>query len=712
MSFSQRILAGLLSGLAVGVFLGELVAPLEIVADGFVKLLQMTVLPYVTVSIVLSLGTLNAADARRLGLRAGTVLAGLWLVGLIFAFLVPLAFPGVESARFFSTTLVEKRPAFDFIGLYIPANPFHALANNIVPAVVLFSLILGVALIGIERKAVLTDVLAVTANAVARATRFVVRLTPYGIFAIAAHTAGTLSLQDLGRLQVYLASYVVFALLLAVWVLPGLVAALTPFRFGEVLSVTRDALITAFMAGDLFIVLPILIESSKDLVARHQFTGEQRGLPDVIVPASFNFPHTGKLLSLSFVLFAGWFADARVAIGEYPQLALAGFLSFFGSLNAAVPFLLDLFRIPADTFQLFLATGVINSRFGSLLAAVHTVAVALLGTAAVAGAVRLDARRLARFTVITVLLTAASITGLRVLFATVLPQTFAGADLVYGMPPLFPPIEARTVRETPSASQDVRPGRALIEQIRTRGAIRVCVLPNRLPYAFANRKGVLTGFDVEMAHRLGSDLGMRLELVPAEFDQLRDLLARDACDIAMAGIPVTPLRATTMLFSEPYMDETLGFVVRDDLRDQFSTWSKIRALGPMKVAAPDLPYYTRAIRARAPLLQLDLFPSTWTPGRMASFDAFVLPAERGAVYTLLNPKFSVVVPEPDIIKVPLAYPLAPNDGAWATFINTWIELKRRDGTIDALYRHWILGRGAVEQKPRWSVVRNVLHWVR
>ena len=64
---------------------------------------------------------------------------------------------------------------------------------------------------------------------------------------------------------------------------------------------------------------------------------------------------------------------------------MTGLLTFFGSLNAAVPFLLDLFRIPADTFQLFLATGVINSRVGTLLAAVHTLTVAVLGTCAITG---------------------------------------------------------------------------------------------------------------------------------------------------------------------------------------------------------------------------------------------------------------------------------------------------------------------------------------
>jgi len=366
MSFTRKILIGLGAGVVTGLFLGEYAAGLKWAADAFVKLLQMTVLPYVTLSIVTSLGTLTAAQARILGVRAGAVLATLWAIGLGFAFLIPLAFPRIETAMFFSTSLLERRSPFNFVDLYIPSNPFYSLANNVVPAVVLFSVIVGVALIGVERKQLLLDVLQIAMQAVSRATHAIVRLTPYGLFAIAASAAGTLNVEQLGRLQIYLVTYVAVALLLSLWVLPGLVAALTPIRMGEMLGSTRDALITAFVAGDLFIVLPGLIQASKMLLARHApASRDVAELPDVLVPASFNFPHTGKLLSVSFILFAGWFADAAVPLTSYPQLAATGLMTFFGSLNAAVPFLLDLFRIPADTFQLFLATGVINSRVGT-----------------------------------------------------------------------------------------------------------------------------------------------------------------------------------------------------------------------------------------------------------------------------------------------------------------------------------------------------------
>src|SRR5262249_2532934 len=163
-------------------------------------------LPYVTVSIIVSLGNLDLAQAKRLGMRVGAALVVLWAIALGYCFLFPLVFPSAETASFFSTSLIEAPAPFDFVGLYIPSNPFHALANNIVPAVVLFSVILGVALIGIERKAVLLDVLGIVSSTISRATRFIVRLTPYGIFALAAYAAGTLHLQQVGRVRGYLSA--------------------------------------------------------------------------------------------------------------------------------------------------------------------------------------------------------------------------------------------------------------------------------------------------------------------------------------------------------------------------------------------------------------------------------------------------------------------------------------------------------------------------
>ena len=103
MTLSRQILAGLALGIFTGLFFGERAAALRWVADGFVKLLQMMVLPYITVSIVASLGSLQPSELRTLGLRAAGVIGGLWIVALSFAFLIPLTFPSAQNASFFST---------------------------------------------------------------------------------------------------------------------------------------------------------------------------------------------------------------------------------------------------------------------------------------------------------------------------------------------------------------------------------------------------------------------------------------------------------------------------------------------------------------------------------------------------------------------------------------------------------------------------------
>jgi Na+/H+-dicarboxylate symporter len=60
---------------------------------------------------------------------------------------------------------------------------------------------------------------------------------------------------------------------------------------------------------------------------------------------------------------------------------------------------------------------------------------------------------------------------------------------------------------------------------------------------------------------------------------------------------------------------------------------------------------------------------------------------------------------------PFFAPLPRGDRELADFINMWLDLKRRDRTIQSLYDYWILGKNAVPPRPRWSVMRNVLHWV-
>jgi ABC-type amino acid transport substrate-binding protein len=215
-----------------------------------------------------------------------------------------------------------------------------------------------------------------------------------------------------------------------------------------------------------------------------------------------------------------------------------------------------------------------------------------------------------------------------------------------------------------------------------------------------------------MAQILARDLGVEPKFFAANRNELGDLIRNGAVDIGMSGLPVTPDYAALVRFSTPYIDETFSFVVRDHLRDRFRTWASVAALGPIRIGMPDLPYYRATLQARAPNLQLITVPRLEDMFKAGDdVVGYILPAESGSVMTQLHPEYSVVVPEPDAIKLPIAYPVSNDDERWMAFINTWLELKRHDGTLDALYRHWILGQVDSSARRRWSVIRDVLHWV-
>jgi len=701
----------LAAGIAVGVFLGELIAPVGIVGDAFVLLLQMTVLPYIVVSLVAGLGSLTAREAAELARRAGGFLLLLWGIALTSVLLFSLVIPDWTSASFFSSTLVEQPPTFDLLRLFIPANPFESLAVNTVPAVVLFSMALGIALIGIENTGSLVRSLSLIADALGRITSFVVRLAPIGVFAIAAQAAGTMDLEQILGLQVYAAGYIALAVFQSLWVLPGLVTTLTPFRYREVVGMSRDALVTAFATGNVFIVLSMLAEKSKELIRLHAEDAEEGArLVGVVVPTSYSVPSCGKLLPLCFILFAGWLSGFRISVTEYPALVSAGLFTFFGHTFVAIPFLLDMFRVPADMFQLFVVADSIFGRFGTLLAAMHILALSLLSASGAAGLIRVDWTRIGRYLAITSVAGITLLLGIRVGFET-LGHQYQGYRNFIERGLLDEGVPVRILESVPEVAATKDSGPALA-RIRERGALRIGYRPDMLPFAFQNDAGQLVGFDVELMHHLARDLGVRLEFVKLETADVAPLLTSGVIDFS-TGLAVTPELMGQLTFSKPYLDETLAFVVEDHRREEFANRAAVKGLTSLRLAVLDSPYYVRKIRdylPQAEIVEIDS-PRAFFQGKVEGVDALVYTAEAGSAWSLIYPQFAVAVPQPDVLRVPVAFPVAPGDGEMTRFLNRWIDLKERDGTTDRLFDYWIRGRAEEKRTPRWSVIRDVLGWV-
>jgi Na+/H+-dicarboxylate symporter len=154
-SLSTWIFIGLGLGLFVGLFFGELCRPLNFIGKAFLRLLQMAVLPYTVVSLIHGVGSLSPTDAKLMVGKGLTMVVLFWLVGLAVIFAFSLVFPVEDSSSFFSVSEPHAHEPYKILEQYLPSNIFEALSDSLIPAVVLFSVFLGVALLGVRTLTVL-----------------------------------------------------------------------------------------------------------------------------------------------------------------------------------------------------------------------------------------------------------------------------------------------------------------------------------------------------------------------------------------------------------------------------------------------------------------------------------------------------------------------------------------------------------------------------
>lgn len=713
-TLGTRITIALVAGIAVGVFLGELSAPLEVVGDIYVALLQMTVLPYVMVSLIGKIGSLSIDGARKLAGRAGLVLLSFWVVSLFLVFILPLSLPTWEAGTFFSSSMVQEPAKLDFLELYLPTNPFHSLANNIVPATVLFSILMGVALISIPKKNVLLAPLHVVNDALAGISNFVMRLSPLGTFALAAGAAGSLYPNQLARLMGYVGTYTLGIVLLSFIILPAIVAAVTPYKLLEFLKGMKDAILMALATSKLFAVLPMIIDNAKDLlVIRGVPEEEAHDTADMLVPLSYPFPNAGKIMGLLFIPFAAWYSGQPLELVDYPLLLPIGLLAFFGSPIAAIPFLLELFRLPMDLFPLFLVAGIWCARLGDVLGAVHLAAFTVITSAWNRGLMTLRARKLVPLLVLIVAGTGAAMLLNNLLIKEAISGETPPLNLVEGMELSSELVEITVEDPAARNPEPLQPGEGHLERILRTKVLRVGFVADSAPFCYRNAHGNIVGLDIELIQRLAADLEVSLTLVPTTRGEIGPGFRDDLYDLAVGAVHSSIRNLEYFTESDTYLELHAAIVVHDHRVREFRSLEVIESTPGLRVACVEGGLLVRAERSRALGVEVVMIPSEaeFLRGDREDLDALLTTAESGAVNSMIHPRFAVVIPEGVLAKVPIVVAIA-RSADLERLVNTWVGLKQEDATVDELYEDWVLGRAAQQaREPRWSVIRDVFGWV-
>lgn len=91
-----------------------------------------------------------------------------------------------------------------------------------------------------------------------------------------------------------------------------------------------------------------------------------------------------------------------------------------------------------------------------------------------------------------------------------------------------------------------------LDRIRERGVLVIATEAEFRPFEWVEPSGKVVGFDIDLAQAVADSLGVRLEVRNVKFDSILSELRQGLADLVVSGMTVTPERAQSVRFSQPY----------------------------------------------------------------------------------------------------------------------------------------------------------------
>ncbi|WP_010268241.1 dicarboxylate/amino acid:cation symporter [Paenibacillus senegalensis] len=344
-SFGARVLIGLGLGLLAGILFQSLdleTRGVTTFGSIYVSLIRMLVIPLVFVLVLNSIASLTSLDfLRKIGFKTFGWFLATTGVASIIGLLVALLFnPGTgiqqETPENFQA---REIPTFSQVILdLVPSNPINEAANGKVVPLLIFALFLAVAIIKVGSKNAdavkpVRDLIHSLTQVLHQVVKYVIRLTPYGVFAlIAGITAryGWDTLQELGSVIVtsYVALILHFVLVFGALLL--LVAKVNPIRFFKKIY---PMLVVAFTTRSSYATLPVNLE----VITKRLHVSPR--IASFVAPlgASVNFNGCGGVWPAIVAVFTAEIFNINLTITDYIILVLVSIISSIGVAGVPGP---------------------------------------------------------------------------------------------------------------------------------------------------------------------------------------------------------------------------------------------------------------------------------------------------------------------------------------------------------------------------------------
>ena len=305
----KRVFLGLALGVAFGLFVSQTMAPeaaealllkVKVIGDIFVRLIRMIVVPLVFFTLVA--GIYAMGDPKKLG-TIGIKAFALYLLTTFFANLIGLSMgtffqpgKGVDLGGAEPRQMGEAQPIGERLMGIIPENPFMALVEGDILAVIFFALLLGVGLLmAREAGQAAGRFFEAMSDGILKMTHIIMELAPFGVFGLIAYVAGTQGVATFTAILTLTIAVYLGAALHMLIVYGGLVRIILNLPFVDFFRGILDPMMVAYSTSSSSATLPVTIRAATENL------GIKKAVAGSVLPLGATINMDGTSLYLGIV---------------------------------------------------------------------------------------------------------------------------------------------------------------------------------------------------------------------------------------------------------------------------------------------------------------------------------------------------------------------------------------------------------------------------
>ena len=228
-----------------------------------------------------------------------------------------------------------------------------------------------------------------------------------------------------------------------------------------------------------------------------------------------------------------------------------------------------------------------------------------------------------------------------------------------------------------------------LDDILDRGTLRVGVA-EFVPWTMRDADGELVGFEIDVARKIASDMGVEADFKVYDWEQIIPALKDGKIDVIAGGMAITPGRALQVNFSRPLAKSGVALVTNTEKTRNIKTLKQLNEPHIVIVAVSD----TLAFDVSQTLFNkanVKLYPTA------EAAEAEVLEGRAHAYLTTLVEARFLALQHGDDVDLPIPEPLIASREALAVkkgeqellnFLNAWVTARETDMWLETTHDYW------------------------